>query len=306
MDNTQSYRENLDNLKAAMHDVLGYAPPNLVDSGRLIRFDTDKPRNKTGWYVLHRLSTGGLVATFGDWKQGISHKWTSYDQTKLSKAERDAIKAAQRKQAAILRVDTEQKHETARLKAVDLWIKAQLASAASAYLMGKQVGAYGIKQLGSLLLLPLLDINGYLRNIQTIAPDGTKRFLKGGIAHGVFVPIGTLQGAKRAYLCEGYATGASLYEAYNEPVICALFAGNLLHVAQAIRAKYPTLPLILVADNDRLTAQKTGVNVGVSKAKAVADTVALVTVLIPEFDDNAPLSLTDFNDAVNYYRAHAA
>lgn len=306
MDNAQSYRENLDNLKAAMHDVLGYAPPNLVDSGQLIRFDTDKPRNKTGWYVLHRLSTGGLVATFGDWKQRISHKWTSYDQTKLSKTERDAIKAEQRKQAAILRADTEQKHETARLKAVDLWIKAKPASTAHAYLMKKQVGAYGVKQLGKLLLLPLLDINGYLRNIQAITPDGTKRFLKGGIAHGVFVPIGTLQGAKRAYLCEGYATGASLYEAYNEPVICALFAGNLLHVAQAIRAKYPTLPLILVADNDRLTAQKTGVNVGVSKAKAVADTVALVTVLIPEFDDNAPLSLTDFNDAVNYYRAHAA
>ena len=306
MDNTPSYYESLDSLTSAMHDVLGYAPTNLVDSGALIRFDTDKPRNKTGWYVLHRLSTGGLVATFGDWKQGISHKWTSYDQTKLSKAERDAIKAAQLKQAAILKAETERNHETARLKAVDMWTQAQPASTAHPYLIRKQVGAYTIRQSGDLLLIPLMDVAGYLRNIQTIAPDGTKRFLKGGIKRGMFTPVWTLKGANNVYLCEGYATGASIYEAYHEPVICALDAGNLLPVAQAIRTKCPTLPIIVVADNDRATALKTGVNVGVVKAQAVAAAVPLVTVQVPYFDDNAPLDLSDFNDAVSYYRAHAA
>lgn len=302
MDNTPTIYESLDSLTSAMHAVLGYAPPNLVDSGALIRFDTDKPRNKTGWYVLHRLSTGGLVATYGDWKQGISHKWTSYDQTKLSKAERDAIRAAQLKQAAILKAETERNHETARLKAVDMWTQAQPASTAHPYLIRKQVGAYNIRQSGNLLLVPLMDVAGYLRNLQTIAPDGTKRFLKGGIKRGMFAPMGTLRGAKQAYLCEGYATGASIYEAYHEPVICALDAGNLLPVAHAIRAKCLDLPIVLVADNDRATALKTGVNVGVTKAKAVADLVPLVTVQVPYFDDNAPLELSDFNDAVNYYR----
>ena len=306
MDNTPTIYESLDSLTSVMHDVLGYAPPNLVDSGALIRFDTDKPRNKTGWYVLHRLSTGGLVATYGDWKQGISHKWTSYDQTKLSKAERDAIRAAQLKQAAILKAETERNHETARLKAVDMWTQAQPASTAHPYLIRKQVGAYNIRQSGNLLLVPLMDVAGYLRNLQTIAPDGTKRFLKGGIKRGMFAPLGTLRGANRAYLCEGYATGASIYEAYNEPVICALDAGNLLPVAQAIRAKCPSLPIVIVADNDRATALKTGVNVGVAKAQAVAATLPFITVQVPYLDDNAPLDLSDFNDAVNYYRAHAA
>lgn len=306
MDNTPTIYESLDSLTSVMHDVLGYAPPNLVDSGALIRFDTDKPRNKTGWYVLHRLSTGGLVATYGDWKQGISHKWTSYNQANLSKAERDAIKAAQLKQAAILKAETERNHEAARLKAVDMWTQAKPANAAHPYLIRKQVGAYNIRQSGDLLLVPLMDVAGYLRNLQTIAPDGTKRFLKGGIKRGMFAPIGTLRGANRAYLCEGYATGASIFDAYNEPVICALDAGNLLPVAQAIRAKCPSLPIIVVADNDRATALKTGVNVGVVKAQAVAESVPLVTVQIPHFDDDAPLDLSDFNDAVNYYRANAA
>ena len=306
MNSTPTHYESLDSLTSVMHDVLGFAPPNLVDSGALIRFDTDKPRNKTGWYVLHRLSTGGLVATFGCWKQGISHKWTSYDQTKLSKAERDAIRAAQLKQAAILRADTERNHEAARLNAVDMWTQATPANAAHPYLIRKQVGAYTIRQSGDLLLVPLIDVAGYLRNLQTIAPDGTKRFLKGGIKRGMFAPLGTLRGANRAYLCEGYATAASIYEAYNEPVICALDAGNLLPVAQAIRTKCPTLPIIVVADNDRATALKTGVNVGITKAQAVAESVPLITVQVPHFDDDAPLELSDFNDAVNYYRAHAA
>lgn len=306
MDNTPSYYESLDSLTSAMHDVIGYAPPNLVDSGALIRFDTDKPRNKTGWYVLHRLSAGGLVATFGDWKQGISHKWTSYDQSKLSKAERDAIRAAQLKQAAILRAETQRNHEAARLKAVDMWTQAKPANASHPYLIRKQVGAYNIRQSGDLLLIPLMDIGGYLRNLQTIAPDGTKRFLRGGIKRGMFAPLGTLRGANRAYLCEGYATGASIYEAYHEPVICALDAGNLLPVAQAIRIKCPSLPLVIVADNDRATALKTGVNVGVAKAQAVAATLPFITVQVPYLDDNAPLDLSDFNDAVNYYRAPAA
>ena len=306
MNSTPTHYESLDSLTSVMHDVLGFAPPNLVDSGALIRFDTDKPRNKTGWYVLHRLSTGGLVATFGDWKQGISHKWTSYNQANLSKAERDAIKAAQLKQAAILKAETEKNHESARLKAVDMWTQAKPANAAHPYLIRKQVGAYNIRQSGDLLLVPLMDVAGYLRNLQTISPDGTKRFLKGGIKRGMFTPIGTLRGANRAYLCEGYATGASIYEAYNEPVICALDAGNLLPVAQAIRAKCPSLPIVIVADNDRATALKTGVNVGITKAQAVAESVPLITVQVPYFDDNAPLDLSDFNDAVNYYRAHTA
>lgn len=297
-----THYESLDNLKTTMHNLLGFAPPALVDSGALIRFDTDKPRNKAGWYVLHRLSIGGLVATFGDWKQGISHKWTSYTKSDLSPKEREAIRQARLKQAAILRAETERNHETARLKAVDRWTKAPPASTAHPYLIRKQVGAYGIKQSGNLLLIPLMDAGGYLRNLQTIAPDGTKRFLKGGIKKGMFAPIGTLKGANHAYLCEGYATGASIYEAYQAPVICALDAGNLLPVAQAIRAKCLDLPLILVADNDRATAQKTGVNVGITKAQAVAESVPLITVQVPYFEDSAPLELSDFNDAVNYYR----
>jgi putative DNA primase/helicase len=303
MNYTTNYTTCLDDFRAEMLSKIGYAPPELVDSGALIRFDTDKPRNKAGWYVLHHLTIGGLVATFGDWKQGISHRWTSYTKNDLNPKEREAIRQARLKQAAILKAETERNHETARLKAVDMWTKAQPASVTHSYLIKKQVGAYGIKQLNDLLLIPLVDTGGYLRNLQTIAPDGTKRFLKSGIKKGMFALIGNLENATHAYLCEGFATASSIFEAYQQPVICALDAGNLLPVAQSIRAKYPTLPITLVADNDRATAIKTGLNVGIDKATTVANSVPLVTVQVPNFDDSTPLALSDFNDAVNYQKS---
>lgn len=310
MNNSTTFNlESLDKLRAEMKDIIDYAPQNFDDSGKLTRFDTDKPHNKCGWYVLHCINTGGVVATYGNWKTGITQKFISFpkplteEEKKEQQKKRKELEEARCKQAAILKAETERNHETARLKSVELWTKAQHASPNHPYLLRKCVGAYGIKQSGNLLLIPLMDAGGYLRNLQTIAPDGTKRFLKGGIKKGMFAPLGTLRGANHAYLCEGYATGASIFEAYEQPTICALDAGNLLPVAQNIRAKYPTLPITLVADNDRATAQKTGVNVGISKAKKVAESVPLVTVQVPQFNDDAPLDLSDFNDAINFYNS---
>jgi len=40
-------------------------------------------------------------------------------------------------------------------------------------------------------------------------------------------------------ICEGYATGASLHEATGFQVLCAMSAGNLLPVAQAVRNADP-------------------------------------------------------------------
>lgn len=300
---TPSYYESLDNLRSEILNSIGYAPSELLDSDKLIRFDTDKKNNKTGWYILHRLNSGHLVANFGDWKTGISQRWTSYTKSDLSRKDLEAIKEARRKQAAILKAEQDKNHETARLKAVELWTKALPANSNHPYLLKKQVGAYGIKQLNDLLLIPLIDITGYLRNLQTIAPNSEKRFLRGGIKRDMFTLIGTLENATNAYLCEGYATGASIYEAYQQPTICALDAGNLLPVAQVIRVKYPALPITLVADNDRATAIKTGINVGIDKAKKVAESVPLVTVQVPQFDDDAPLELSDFNDAINHHKS---
>ena len=70
-------------------------------------------------------------------------------------------------------------------------------------------------------------------------------------------------------LCEGFATGASLFDAFHRPVLVAFDAGNLLEVAKAYRARYPHNQIDLCADNDRSKAINTGVNAANAVAAAI-------------------------------------
>ncbi|MBL4558296.1 MAG: toprim domain-containing protein [Rhodobacteraceae bacterium] len=69
-------------------------------------------------------------------------------------------------------------------------------------------------------------------------------------------------------ICEGWATGASLHIATGHTVIAAMDAGNLMPVAEALRARFPEADLVLVADNDE-KPDRDG-NPGVEAARKVA------------------------------------
>lgn len=132
-----------------------------------------------------------------------------------------------------------------------------------------------------------------LHSLQTITPAGEKRFLAGTPKRGLFCLIGdALNHPRGVYVCEGYATGASLYEAYRLPVLVAFDAGNLLPVTQAYRSCYPFIPVTVCADNDR----KNDTNTGLTKAREVVATVPNVGLIVPQFPAAAPLHLSDFND----------
>lgn len=51
-------------------------------------------------------------------------------------------------------------------------------------------------------------------------------------------------------ICEGYATGASIYQATKLPICVAFCARNLVHVARYCRDKYPTSLIIIGGDDD--------------------------------------------------------
>ena len=297
-----SHHECIDKLRSAMLGQIGNAPETIQVSGKLERFDTVKRGDKCGWYVAH-VTRWGMVARFGDWREGYPLKWSSFEENSLSRADLAEFRQLQQRQDQERKAEREKLAESARNQAVSVWGKAQPASHAHPYLVRKQVQAHGIRQAGNKLLIPLTDLSGYLHNLQTITPDGTKRFLFGGRKRGLcFLLGGKLAKSDMVYLCEGYATGASLYEAYHLPVLVAFDAGNLLPVAQSFRRQFIDLPLTVCADNDR----KGAVNTGLTKAREVCAKVAGTQIIIPEFPDNAPLELSDFNDAVNYYRSMEA
>lgn len=205
-------------------------------------------------------------------------------------AERERTEALQREQLAL-----EAKQRDAAHQAAQLWRLAKPADAAHPYLLAKAVPPYRLRQLRQgRLLIPLLQ-GGQLVNLQIIDPTGAKRFLSGGKVKGCYSPIGSLgdvaQGG-RLYLCEGWATGATLHASTRRPVICAMNAGNLKPVAIALREHYgERMDLVIAGDDDRLTLGNPGHRMANQAASA-----ANARVVFPDWPCGAPEHLTDFND----------
>lgn len=174
------------------------------------------------------------------------------------------------------------------------------------YLVRKGVGAHGVRFMPpGTLLVPLRDADGKLWNLQRIHPQrrtdgGTdKLFLPGSRKTGLWHLVGTVASDTATtdappvlLVAEGYATGASLYEATGHPVAVAFDAGNLKPVALALRTLYPAALLVLCGDDDRDTEAATGTNPGRVKATAAARAVGGLAV----FPAGLPDGGSDFND----------
>lgn len=164
--------------------------------------------------------------------------------------------------------------EEAAGRAARIWEHTQPAPADHPYLTVKQVAALGLRvDARGHLIVPLQDIEGRLHSVETIAPDGAKRFLAGGAKRGHFCILGAGPAPVTdpdgpILICEGWATGASLHLATGHTVIAAMDAGNLLPVAEALRGRFPEADLVLVADNDVKPDRDR--NPGVSAARKAA------------------------------------
>ena len=265
----------------------GLEAPNVIhDDGAIHRFNPSGRRGgASAWYVLH--SDGLAAGSFGCWREGLQSTWCAKSDNAMTPAERDAhrqrIKAmkAQRDEAEAARC----RHEAD--KAALRWQAASMALD-HPYLTFKSIRAYGIRQDGETLLVPLRDTAGKLHSLQTITPDGEKRFK--GRMKGCYHAIGG-KPAGRLVIAEGYATGASIHEATGWPVAVAFNAGNVGPVAAALHKAYPALTLIMAADDDHLTPGNPGLAAARQAALAVGG-----LVVVPQFPAGRPDKATDFND----------
>lgn len=259
----------------------GLGSPQVIHDGKIHRFtaDDDKPHSNSCWYV----SFGGAGA-FGSWKLGFTETW--HQQNDRSKDD-DAALAKQIMAAKKQRQDeltASQNH--AKDSAQILWNKGT-EDINHPYIDAKHIQPYGIRQNGDMLLIPMY-YQGELWNVQKIHASGAKLFMKGGRVSGCYMAIGKLSG--HLIISEGYATGASLHEHAGVAVAVAFTAGNLSHVALAMRVKYPNLKITIAADNDVNTPG----NPGKTKAKEAAGLIQAY-FMCPRFDDE-PFEGTDYND----------
>jgi len=126
------------------------------------------------------------------------------------------------------------------------------------YLKRKGIQSHGAKVFRGSLTIGGMDCNGALMlairfnrkitSLQFINKDGEKRFLPGGEKGGYL--IGKIEDNKHVCISEGFATGATIYEATGYPVVVAFDAGNLRKLAEALRASKPDAVIVICADMD--------------------------------------------------------
>ncbi len=200
-------------------------------------------------------------------------------------------------QASLVRDRVEREQKKATVFAIDLWTNSEEASTDHPYILKKKIQVKGLRQTQKTLLVPAYedfnDIPERPVSLQRIEQDGTKRFLKDGKVQGNFCVIGMLEKSDTIYITEGFATGATVHEATDFPVVVAFSTGNLMDVCQKVKARFPDSTIIIAADNDLETESKTGRNPGVSAAESVAEKLSVEYVLCPVD--------SDFNDLMCQY-----
>lgn len=239
----------------------GLRPREIVPDGQIRRCATDdKPRSINGWYVLHPNNTGA----FGNWATDLNATW------KDEHAQIDRAEQTKRQRQYQQQRQAEQQRRKAAISACrQFFAKAQPMQAVHPYLEAKGLsnrGCGALRIAQDKLLIPAY-YKQQLMTVQTIAPDGQKRFWTGAPKRGASFALSRPRAAMTCFV-EGFATGLAVYQALNHAQVVVCFdAGNILPVMDAIQ---PTGNVVICADNDHETEVKTGINTGVKTALDVA------------------------------------
>ncbi len=286
------------------HGLKPQGLPILDGKLRYVAVEGNKGRERSGAYrgfydegrpagAIYNWKQGGFVAT---WKaEGEMVPVSAVDQVAL--AARAEAQAVERERERVTREEA-----GARL-AVQLLAGARPADASHPYLAAKGIEAHGLSvavqgqtvpvqdakgttrnvSIAGRLLVPLHDVHGEVRNVQTIAADGTKLYLGGAQKTGTFHLLGEMRSGSPVLVVEGYATGATVHRATGMAVAVALDTSNLMAVAAALRDQDPARPIYMAADNDHHLPLRVKPlpNAGREKAEAASAAVGS-TMLLPE------------------------
>lgn len=131
-------------------------------------------------------------------------------------------------------------------------------------------GCSVLRRDGDDLAIPMYR-NGFLFSVQTISPDGEKRYRAGCPMRGCSLTLRGTQSCTVVCLTEGFATGLAVYQSIpNAAVVVCFDAGNMVEVARHLNVSGLT---VVCADNDHGTALRSGVNPGLEKGRQAAESL---------------------------------
>lgn len=277
-----------------LHNALqayGLVVTSLIMDGNIHRCGTAaKPRSTNGWYVVYE---EGIAASFGDWANGDEAQY--WNNGKLT--EHDHEKVRERIQS--LREQREQERLEKADQAVNFF-ESCAREGFSDYLVRKQVAAHGIRFDGTTIIIPMQDSEGKIWSYQKIYADGSKWFFQGGRVQGCYHVITErhIQQDEQIIVCEGYSTGAAIYEATGIPVFVAFNAGNLKAVCDSLVFRN----ILIAADNDKPdTKLKQHYPLGVGESCAKQSGYPYIISSHEGWDFNDVLTNGNLGDVKSYF-----
>jgi putative DNA primase/helicase len=266
-----------------------------------VPIEGDKRGEKGGFYVAHL--DGRPAAYIKNHRLGLETTWKAKgyalsDEDKANLRAEAAQKLQERNEALEQRYEHTAQRLHKQLEQLDV------PSAPTPYMVLKGIGVHVgvLADKNGTTVVPAIDVDGKVWSVAYISPEGRKRFAKASRKSGCFHVVGGLQRLRAASvicIAEGYATAATLAELAQRPVVAAFDAGNLESVAQALHAKFPDKPVLIVGDDDQAEQQRSGRNPGREHAERAAAAVggrAIFPIFAPAEQKADPKSFSDFND----------
>ena len=273
----------------------GLVADTIISDGKIHRFKNHKDKNKNSWYVLH--DHGDFqVGKFGCFKLDIDEKFCNLAKSKMSPEQKRAYAEQMTAQKRLGEQVKSEIQKEAMVIVNDRFNRADTSNLSQhPYLIEKDVESFGLRKSKDSLLVPMFNTDGELCNLQTINSIGVKRFSADGRVKGCFLMIGEVE--ELLILCEGYSTGASIYQATGIATAVCFNAGNLKEAGKELSIKHPDVTMLIAGDDDQYNEH----NTGLSKAKDAAKYLGS-TFVLPKFEDSELISQpTDFNDLHQLY-----
>lgn len=239
--------------------------------------DSRWKRGKEAWYILFENYTTQSHRVFYSGAYGIADEKYLVERSRKEAFSPEELKEVEQKRAENMKCVEKLQEEQRRLcsdKAAAMWSNGHDSIAAThPYIVKKKIRPVGARQYGAQILVPMYQIDESdllwsdrkLVSLQCISEaqreDGTKElkkvFLTGTpkkssfafLAPNLLDPKLTEIESDIVYICEGWATGCSVYEASQKPVIVAFDAGNIDSVIQTIK-RVTKAKIVIAADND--------------------------------------------------------
>lgn len=281
----------------------------IIQDGQLhrVRVKGDKRSKKNGWYIYH----DGLipVCVYGTWKGEQKHIWSARHESEMNKKEQQELKRMMAEASRKARRQRKLEQTKAAVDAGAIY-DAGADVVSHSYLSKKLIKSHDVLRLAAdksiirgserdvdvsgALVIPVVDRAYNLTSNQYIFDNGFKMFHPNGKIKGCFCPLYGDEMKEVIFVCEGFATGATIHEQMGNTVYVAFNCGNLREVARHVQSHYPNHLTVIAADDDWLTERPIK-NPGMFHARQVANDLGL-HVVKPIFDDKRKTEHTDFND----------